>query len=388
MSLCTVHNHTINLILQHMVYPFMIRRHWFLDPWTRGYVISQLVYWGLTLSCTGIEARTLVQASSRAGTLATIQLVPLFFGDHLSFAADLMDLSLHMYWQLHSSIGIMTLILATFHVIITLSNQQQFSFQDDLQLYGFIMSASGSRWSKLLMLILGGSLLDCTVSILLLDFPENVLQGFPENPSDSDFDCGLRIMASSFSQEAFCTYLCGDCHCSFYCNNGLEASADSFLKLCPELRLCSGWCDPNQQHGQDQSNSATVLEGFEQISISISAFCQSVSGHFFRPIHSWLHCGPKGTTQTYTFLQAQNLISQGNYCNMLDPTVEIWWMQNIKSLDSPTLMDRPQILATMTVLSWLQLAWALQHNYCISRSWSRVTIIVLFAHNEYNSFGR
>jgi len=167
------------------------------------------------MSCTSIEARTLAQASSRAGTLAIIHLIPLLFEAYLSFAADLMGLSLHIYQQLHGSMRTMTLILAIFHVITTLSNRQQFFFQDDLQLYRFIVSSSGSRWSKLLMMMLRRRLLDRTVYFLLLNFLTNVLRSFLEDSSDSDFGCSLCTVAPSISQEAFCTHLCGDCYWPF-----------------------------------------------------------------------------------------------------------------------------------------------------------------------------
>jgi len=249
MSLCTIHNYTIHLILQHVVYSFIIHRHQFLGSWTRGYIISQLIYWGFIMSCTSIEARTLTQTSSRAGILAIIHLIPLLFEAHLSFAADLMSLSLHIYWQLHDSMRIMILILAIFHVIITLSNRQWFFFQDDLQLYRFIVSSSESRWSKLLMMMLKRCLLDHTVYFLLFNFLMNVLQSFSENSSDSDFDCSLCTVTSSISQEAFCTHLCDNCYWPFDWNNDLRASTDPVLKLCSESHLCSNWCGSNQQYG-------------------------------------------------------------------------------------------------------------------------------------------
>lgn len=135
-----LHTHMIQFVLRHIMYPVILRRHRLLGPWTRCYLICQLLYWSVTLSCTSIGVRTWAQAGSRAGTLAVVQLVPLFFGGHLGFAADLIGIPLLTYRQLHGSIGTMVFVLSLFHVLINLLDNKRFSFQDDIQLYGFVVS--------------------------------------------------------------------------------------------------------------------------------------------------------------------------------------------------------------------------------------------------------
>lgn len=88
---------TLHFVLKHLVYSVVLRRRRFLGPWTRWYLVLQVFYWGVTLSCVCIGVRTLAQAGARAGTLSVIQLVPLFFGGHLDFAADLIGMPLRAY---------------------------------------------------------------------------------------------------------------------------------------------------------------------------------------------------------------------------------------------------------------------------------------------------
>lgn len=138
------------------MYPFILRRHRFIGPWTRWNLILQALYWGCTLGCTGIGVRTLAQASARAGSLAVIQLVPLFFGGHLSIAADLIGMSLLTFRQIHSSMGIMTVVLSMFHVLVNILTGQRLNFQDDLQLYGFVVWSLRWRLTKHTYIFLGG----------------------------------------------------------------------------------------------------------------------------------------------------------------------------------------------------------------------------------------
>lgn len=134
-----VQTHTFHFVLKYLVYPIVLRRRRFLGPWTRWYLLLQFVYWGVTLSCISIGVKTLAQAGARAGTLGVIQLVPLFFGGHLGFAADLIGVPLRAYRQIHGSIGTLVFVLSLFHALVNVINGPGLSFQNDLQLYGFIV---------------------------------------------------------------------------------------------------------------------------------------------------------------------------------------------------------------------------------------------------------
>ncbi len=83
-----------------------------------------------------------MEAGSRAGTLAVIQLIPLFLGSHLAVAADMTGVSLLTYRRIHGSVGTMAFILCLFHVLVNILKGPTFFFQDPLQLYGFVVSSS------------------------------------------------------------------------------------------------------------------------------------------------------------------------------------------------------------------------------------------------------
>jgi hypothetical protein len=131
--------HTLHFVLKHLVYAVVLRRRRFLGPWTRWYLILQFLYWGITLSCVSIGVKTLAQAGARAGTLGVILLVPLFFGGHLSFAADLLGMPLLAYRQVHGSIGTSVFVLSLFHALVNVITGPGLSFQNNLQLYGLIV---------------------------------------------------------------------------------------------------------------------------------------------------------------------------------------------------------------------------------------------------------
>jgi hypothetical protein len=76
------------------------------------------------LSCTGIEVKTLAQVSARAGFLTVIHLVSLFFEEHLSLAADLIDMPLLIYQQVHSFIEIVASVLSMFHMLVNVITDQ------------------------------------------------------------------------------------------------------------------------------------------------------------------------------------------------------------------------------------------------------------------------
>jgi hypothetical protein len=67
------------------------------------------------------------QAGLRAGTLAVINLIPVFAGPYLSTLADLLGMSLSMFRQIHRSAGVTAVALAIFHVLVMVASQPSFS---------------------------------------------------------------------------------------------------------------------------------------------------------------------------------------------------------------------------------------------------------------------
>lgn len=138
------HKYIIFWTVKHLIYPFVFRRHRFLTPITRFHFLLQSVYWIGTFICSSFGVRDLREAGARAGALAVIQFMPLFFGNHLSFAADLLGISLRSYRRFHSSAGLMAGILGSFHVAINLRHGTNLNLKNQMRLYGFIVRANHS----------------------------------------------------------------------------------------------------------------------------------------------------------------------------------------------------------------------------------------------------
>jgi len=165
------------------------------------------------LSCTGIEVKTLAQASARAGFLTVIHLVSLFFEEHLSLTADLIDMPLLTYQQVHSFMRIVTSVLSMFHVLINVITGSKLNFQDDFQLYDFVIRVFYAEDElKILTSFLEKSFSRITYAFYLLISLKTLLRGFSKVSSNSSFCCSICSVMSSIHQKALCTYLHSDCN--------------------------------------------------------------------------------------------------------------------------------------------------------------------------------
>lgn len=103
---------------KYFTYSFVLRRHRVLGPWSRADILLQFLYIILNIFCITFRITSLKEAQDRAGTLFIINMMPLFFGLHLSFLADLLGLSLSNYRRVHRSVGIMSFALVMFYTFI------------------------------------------------------------------------------------------------------------------------------------------------------------------------------------------------------------------------------------------------------------------------------
>ena len=128
------------LFIKYLLYPQVLRRHRFFGPWTRAQVLSYLLYLAVKIFCSTLRVSTVKELSNRTGTLSLINMIPAYFGYHLSFVSDVLGLSIIDYRRIHASTGIMSVCLGIFHAIInaaSVTNLQLFSVSG--QLFGFIV---------------------------------------------------------------------------------------------------------------------------------------------------------------------------------------------------------------------------------------------------------
>ena len=136
-----VQNRTLFYIFKYLIYPVFIRQSRFSSSVTRWQALAYLLYWSATAICNVIGVSTTQQAAQRAGTLATLHIVPLLFSNRGSLAADLLGMSLQTYNTIHKSVGLMAFLQSAIHTLI-LVNRKGIDLKDELQFYGFLVCLS------------------------------------------------------------------------------------------------------------------------------------------------------------------------------------------------------------------------------------------------------
>jgi hypothetical protein len=67
-------------------------------------------------------------------------MIPVFAGPYLSFLADLLSLSISIYWYLHRSARVISYSLTLFHVLIIIASQLSFGLDLPQNLFAVIVS--------------------------------------------------------------------------------------------------------------------------------------------------------------------------------------------------------------------------------------------------------
>ncbi|KJZ70686.1 hypothetical protein HIM_09910 [Hirsutella minnesotensis 3608] len=114
------------------------RRNGLLSPWKLQEIVLALVYVGANVACVGGGGPELAAASLRAGRLAVVNLVIPLAGPHLSFLADVVKVSLHMYKRIHAASGALVLGLALFHAISQASLGETLPVNETKYIWGFV----------------------------------------------------------------------------------------------------------------------------------------------------------------------------------------------------------------------------------------------------------
>ena len=128
------------LVAQHLTYPFLVRRHRLLGPWSRADVLLQVTHFIINIFCMTFRVVSVNDAGVRAGTLVMINLTPLFFGFHLSFLADILGISLTNFRRIHRMMGWMSLLLGVVHALMMIHGDPSFLRDLPKNLYSIIVS--------------------------------------------------------------------------------------------------------------------------------------------------------------------------------------------------------------------------------------------------------
>ena len=139
-----IQNRTLFYIFKYLIYPTLYRRRRFLEPITRWQLFLTLVYWLGTATCNVVGVRSISCAWNRAGVLSVLHLIPLLFSSRLSFAADLIGLSLTNYFKLHKSLGFMAILQGLIHILIYVTHHK-FRISNPVHIYGLLVDNPFTR---------------------------------------------------------------------------------------------------------------------------------------------------------------------------------------------------------------------------------------------------
>jgi hypothetical protein len=125
--------HISSLAVKHLVHHNVLNRHRFLGPWSRFSILLHFVYIAGNAACLGVgasqvdsSASVLLHVGLQAGSLALVNLIPLYAGPQLDFLADILSVSRRTIQQMHRSIAAMVMMLTTFHTVVILATKQSF----------------------------------------------------------------------------------------------------------------------------------------------------------------------------------------------------------------------------------------------------------------------
>lgn len=103
-------------IYRYIIYRYVVSRHSFWGPWSPIGIIEHLIYITVNSILVLFRRTSLENVARRAGSLSLINMVLVLGAGYLSYAADLLGVSLTRYRKMHRAAGWMIMGLAVLHV--------------------------------------------------------------------------------------------------------------------------------------------------------------------------------------------------------------------------------------------------------------------------------
>ncbi len=230
------------LIRKYFLLLTLVGRHRFFGPWTVAQVSLQVVYLVANIFCASFRVSTVKEASVRAGHLSLFNIMPAYFGFHLSFICDLLGVSLATYRVFHASTGTISVLLGLLHVLIYATSKPSFNVGQLWQMFGLIVSAAVSNKSALLILFTGNRVYGLVTYPVAARISAAVVRSLPSlslsvsgrrrlRPLETCpfsvetspyLPAHLQLHICSYVRFRGCYYSISKCHCQ----SGLLASLD------------------------------------------------------------------------------------------------------------------------------------------------------------------
>ena len=106
------------LLVKYFLYLNVLRRHRFFGPYTREQVLLHLLYLAVNIFYSIFEVSSIRELGTRTGTLLLIHIIPSYFGYYLSFASDILGLSIINYRRIHTLTGALSVLLGLCHAVV------------------------------------------------------------------------------------------------------------------------------------------------------------------------------------------------------------------------------------------------------------------------------
>ncbi|KAK2037620.1 hypothetical protein LZ31DRAFT_434728, partial [Colletotrichum somersetense] len=124
-------------VLRHLVYPTLFAQ------WSLADVLASIAYLALNILCLWFQCRSLSDAGRRAADLALIHMVFQYAAWHLDSLTNLLGLGWRSVRRLHGLVGVMTLLLLSFHAIVAQMSSKSFPL-DVSDNIGAVLAASAT----------------------------------------------------------------------------------------------------------------------------------------------------------------------------------------------------------------------------------------------------
>ncbi|KAG9250676.1 uncharacterized protein F5Z01DRAFT_729974 [Emericellopsis atlantica] len=115
---------------KYLIYRTVVRARRWCGGWSRFDVLLLVMYLAANISCTLIGVSSVLEAGARAGALCLCNMLPLFAAPSLSFAADILQVSLRDQRRLHVLAGVAVVLLAAFHVTVSAASSEGYPLTD------------------------------------------------------------------------------------------------------------------------------------------------------------------------------------------------------------------------------------------------------------------
>jgi hypothetical protein len=227
---------------------------------TNGQILVELIYVAANVFCCCFDVASAPDASLRAACLSMLNLMPLYFGPHLSFLCGLSGVSLRTYRIFHRSTATMSLLLALVHVVINVDQRSRLEQNGSFGPYGIVVSLFPKQDALLMTLDTGRYRYGRHRCSVFPSLYSSCLRDLPSLPPYTSHRSPLQSMETCSFKKRRNLSACCLLHLRIY--PGFRMPPDRVSKLLfltilfPSLAFETQWCD------QDDDIRDSTLEGY------------------------------------------------------------------------------------------------------------------------------